>query len=45
MTAMEIAKAFEVELINWAIGGGTLIVIALAVIGLCSVVKAVRACF
>lgn len=42
MTAMQmIASALEAKMLDWVIGGGTLIVILLAVIGLCTVVRAV----
>lgn len=31
------------ELVNWAVGGATMVVLILAVVGLCTVVKAVAA--
>ena len=37
----EMLCTLESELINWAVGGSTLLVIALAVIGLFAVIRAV----
>ena len=39
----EMLSSFQNELINWAVGGGTLLVIALAVIGLFTLIRAVGA--
>ena len=37
------ADSLQAELLNWAVGGCTLMVIALAVVGCCAVIKAVAA--
>ena len=39
----EMLSSFQNELINWAVGGSTLLVITLAVIGLFAVIRAVGA--
>lgn len=39
----EMLCTIESELINWAVGGSTLLVIALAVIGLFAVIRVVSA--